>query len=376
MRALFTTIPGSGHLHPLVPLARAMTRRGHEVAFATAPRFREAVGACGLRAFAAGRDWLGSETTPAPNPTASLRRFVEAGAEMALDLPAVIERFRPDVVVREQAELGAWIACVRRGVPCVVHGVNVPWSAEFVRETLADVEREGALPAPPPDPALHGFFGEAFLDIVPPSFRPPGTRPPPGAQPLAPGGFDSSGPEGLPAWVAAREGRPLVFATLGTVFNRRSGVFEAILEAFGDARLDLLLTVGRNVDPARLGAPPAHVRVERCVPQSLALPHCSAVVTHGGFNTTMATLAHGLPLCFLPLGGDQGLNAARGVALGVGLKCKPQDGDRVDPAALRAAVETVLADGAFRARAGALRAEIEAMPGPDEACELVERLAA
>ncbi len=39
MRVLFTTQPGVGHLHPLLPLARGMAQRGHEVAFACARSF-------------------------------------------------------------------------------------------------------------------------------------------------------------------------------------------------------------------------------------------------------------------------------------------------------------------------------------------------
>ena len=39
MRILFTTIPGSGHFHPLVPTAQALQRRGHDVAFAASPTF-------------------------------------------------------------------------------------------------------------------------------------------------------------------------------------------------------------------------------------------------------------------------------------------------------------------------------------------------
>lgn len=35
MRVLFTCLPATGHLHPLVPIARALADAGHEVAFAT-----------------------------------------------------------------------------------------------------------------------------------------------------------------------------------------------------------------------------------------------------------------------------------------------------------------------------------------------------
>src|SRR5436190_9005070 len=113
MRVLFTTVPGSGHLHPLVPLAKELRGRGHEAAFATAPRFCTAVESSGFPAFPTGLDWLGSESSPGPDAISSLRRFVDVGGEMVGDLLCVAERFRPDVIVREQAELGGWIAATR-----------------------------------------------------------------------------------------------------------------------------------------------------------------------------------------------------------------------------------------------------------------------
>lgn len=373
MRVLFTTIPGLGHLHPLVPLARTLRERGHDVAFATAPRFCEAVEWSGFRALAAGPDWLGSETTPGADPLASLRKFVDAGGEMADDLLALTREYGPDVLVREQAELGGWIAAARGGIPSIVQGINVPWSHDFLGAARAEFDRQRDRHALPPDPELRDLFGDMFLDIVPPSFRPPGVAPPPGAHPVRPVVFDRSGPEGPPEWIAGRGGRPIVYATLGTVFNRATHVFQAILEALREEPVNLLLTVGRNVEPDSLGAQPDNVRIERYVPQSLVLPHCSAVVTHGGFNTTMASLSHGLPVGCVPLGGDQAVNAARCAQLGVGVTCAPPDG--LDPDVLRAAVRRVLDEAAFADRARRLRTEIEAMPGPEVAADLVERVA-
>ena len=58
MRFLFTTIPGSGHFHPLVPTARALQNRGHDVAFAASPSFAPAIKTAGFAAHSAGPAWL------------------------------------------------------------------------------------------------------------------------------------------------------------------------------------------------------------------------------------------------------------------------------------------------------------------------------
>src|SRR3569623_1483937 len=57
MRILFACTTAYGHLHPLVPLARAATDAGHEVAFATGAALARAVAHAGFRHFPAGLDW-------------------------------------------------------------------------------------------------------------------------------------------------------------------------------------------------------------------------------------------------------------------------------------------------------------------------------
>jgi UDP:flavonoid glycosyltransferase YjiC (YdhE family) len=86
-----------------------------------------------------------------------------------------------------------------------------------------------------------------------------------------------------------------------------------------------VLTVGGAVDPAGLGPQPAHVHVERNVPQSLLLPRCDLVVCQGGSGTVVAALAHGLPLVVIPPGVDQPANAERVAALGMGRSVGPEE---------------------------------------------------
>jgi hypothetical protein len=59
MRILFTTLPATGHFHPLVPIARAAVAAGHDVAIATAASFGPAVVATGFPYFPAGFDRQG-----------------------------------------------------------------------------------------------------------------------------------------------------------------------------------------------------------------------------------------------------------------------------------------------------------------------------
>ena len=118
--------------------------------------------------------------------------------------------------------------------------------------------------APPhglaPDPGPGWPPGDLVVAPVPPGFRDPAFPLPPSAVAIRPEGAD----------VAPRrpDGRPVVYATLGTAFNVESGdLFERLLAGLGEAGADALVTVGRGVDPARFGPQPARVRVVADVPQ-------------------------------------------------------------------------------------------------------------
>lgn len=195
------------------------------------------------------------------------------------------------------------------------------------------------------------------------------------ARRLRPVPFDTTTADRLPAWVGELGGAPTVYVTLGTVFNTTPGLFETILAALAGEPVDVVVTVGLDRDPAQLGAHAGNagnVHVERYLPQSLLLPHCDAVVAHGGSGTTLAALAHGLPSLLLPQGADQLSNARRVAGAGAGTLLPRSD---VTPDAVRAAVRSLLSEPGYRVGARRLQQEIAQLPGPERGVELLDELA-
>ncbi|KAE8762227.1 glycosyltransferase, partial [Georgenia thermotolerans] len=185
---------------------------------------------------------------------------------------------------------------------------------------------------------------------------------------------DATGPASVaPGLAPAADGaRPLVYFSLGTVFNLESGdLFTRVLAGLRDLPADVLVSLGAGLDPALLGPQPAHVRVEPFVDQDRVIAAADVVVTHGGSGTVTAALTAGVPVVVLPMGADQPDNAARCAALGVGTVLDPVT---VTPPQVRAAVGAVLTDPAFRRRAAALAAEAAALPPVGSAVALLEDL--
>lgn len=304
---------------------------------------------------------------------------------MAADLIQVVDEWSPAVVVRGASEFGGMVAAEIHGTPLAVHGIAAEalWYP-FIREPVATLRASFGLTS---GPAEQWLDGDLRLDRVPPSFAEAGAVRSSMTRQIRPAIADLV-QEGqtLPRWVAELGSRPLVYATLGTVFNHTPGIIEAILSALAGEPLDLVVTTGLDGQPERFGLQPSNVHIAPYLPQSLLFSRCDLVITHAGFNTVMAALTAGIPLYCLPLGADQPYNAARCVALGVGLSAAegPSENplgpsirpDELDPARLRADIRRLLDEARWKVAARRLQAEILALPGPDEAARLVETLAA
>ena len=109
------------------------------------------------------------------------------------------------------------------------------------------------------------------------------------------------------------------------------------------------MTTGAGLDPATLGPVPANAHVERWWPQHQVLTHAAAVVGHGGFGTTMATLAAGVPQVVVPLFSlDQFVNAAHVAAVGAGVRLVGEPPAEEPPVGrLADAVDQVLATPSY-----------------------------
>jgi MGT family glycosyltransferase len=189
--------------------------------------------------------------------------------------------------------------------------------------------------------------------------------------------FVPAGEDRLPAWVTRLPEQPTVYVTLGTEVNKEPDLYPSVLQTIiaglRDAPINLIVTLGRDKDPADFGPQPANVHIERYIPQSLLLPHCDLMVMHGGSNSLLAALDIGLPLVVVPLIADQFFNARIVQRLRLGQVVQREE---LTPARIGAAVAEVLADPVVRQTAGRLRAEMHALPGQPYAVELVERVVA
>ena len=390
MRVLFTLLPATGSLQPLVPVARALVAAGHEVAFCSASSFRGDVATTGFPFHAAGLDWHCSDpryidilcaaagvefpalTGPARFAWVTNELFIGAASHrMVADVVAIARQWGADLIVRESLEFSGCVAAELLDLPHASVAAAADSALDRHDQLAPALGRLRAQVGLPADPAAAMPYRYLHLCFMPPRFDGVDARFPPTAR-----FFRHSNPprpgEQLPTWLSDVPARPNVLVSLGTVFHRTPGLYETILDALREEPVNLLVAVGRDQDPARFGPQPSHVRVERYLPQPLVLPHCALFVTHGGFNSVKEALSVGVPLVVIPIAGDQPYSAERCAALGVGEVVGPAERtvDRI-----RAAARAVRTDPGYRDRATALAGEMQSLPGPEQAVALLERLA-
>jgi UDP:flavonoid glycosyltransferase YjiC (YdhE family) len=364
IRVLFTSTGGDGHLLPLLPLARAFAMRGDGVAIAApvTQRARIAADGVGFRPLGPTPDEIAAERAAhnrrvmalpphARRPVAFSGLFAGIHAPRRIEsLLAVVRDEAPDLLVYESADLAAPIAAAAAGVAAVHHSFGRPIPPGALRAAaplMAPLWHAAGLK---PD-ALAGAYRGAYVDICPPALREPLAEEP--ARVLALRPVEAAADSG-------RRARPRVYVTLGTIFNEVAA-FRLLLDPLGAVDCDVVMTVGRDRDPAELAPLPANATVARYIPQADVLPSCDAVVAHGGSGSVLAALAHARPLVLLPQGADQFDNAAACAAAGVAEVLLPTD---CTAARVREAVERVLISRSHAAAARAVADEIAAMPSP------------
>jgi UDP:flavonoid glycosyltransferase YjiC (YdhE family) len=359
VRVLFASTQGAGHFGPLIPLIDACRRSGHETLVVGPPTLKAR--GYPFEAGAVPPDeilgplWRAMPSLPPAQGDVVVIGVIFARLNVDAMLPKhheVLQRWRPDLVVREAAEFASAIAAEERGI----RHVRVASTTSYVEHGALGIAAAAV------DERLAGISdriaASPYLSYFPPSVDPAPfnvtrVRHPACEAELAP----------LPDWWPGLEG-PLVYVSFGSVaatFPPAAQVYGKALEAVAGLPARVLLSTGGN--DVELGDVPRNVHVERWVDEPAILGHAAAVVGHGGTGTTLSAIAAGCPLIGVPLFGDQPMNVAAVAAAHAGVVA-PLDG-------IRRSIERVLADDRYRAAAMRAADEMRTAPPVDTFLELV-----
>lgn len=400
-----------GHLNPMATLGRELAARGHRVSLVGSPRARPKAEACGFDLLPvgvpeheSGEAQAGLDRLARMKGLAALRftgRLLrEQTAHTLRDGPGLLRSAGVEgLVVDQVSPAGAALADVL-GLPFVMacNAMAMHQEAGVPPGVLGWRYRPGFLGR------LRNRVGNTVLKVAArpitrtvSEFRSRHGFPPytfAGAQHFAlaqvaqqpsffdfprnelPAHFHYTGPwhapgrdsEAVPFPWDALDGRPLVYASLGTLQNRLRPVFRAILDGCAALPVRVVLSLGRAA--AEWDGPvPANAVVVPFAPQLTLLGRASVLVTHAGLNTVLEGLARGLPMLCLPVTNDQPGVAARVEWLGAGEVLRPS---RATAPRVRELVGRLLSERKYREAAGKCRDLLRAAPGVARAADIVD----
>jgi zeaxanthin glucosyltransferase len=374
-RFLFVAPPLAGHVYAAGAVARTLTERGHEVAWAgPETALRRMLGddvtvySTGMRPYRGQRDrgfravrslWEGFVLPYA--------RFTLPAVEKAL------LAYGPDVVATDQHALAGAVAAHRHGVRWAS---LAPQSMELTRpfralpKVEAWIERgivgsglsigEGA------DPRFSPYLVLAFTS---PALTGPQDFPAHYALVGPALGARAAAPD-FP-WGALDPARRTVLVTMGTLAEDVARDFYPRI-AGALRRLEGRVQAVVAAPPGAVPDPPPGTVVAPQVPVLDLMPRLSAVACHAGLNTVCEALGHGVPLVVAPIKHDQPVTAAQVVAAGAGVRVRF---GRSGPGELAAALGAVLDEPGYAAAAGRVRDSFAAAGGAPAAASHLERLA-
>ena len=396
--------PLRGHYAPLQVLAGELIGRGHRVTFVhqTEARLLVEEHEAGFAELGAAQPAVESFTSPMARIRnvldlhGTFQRMEDFTTMFCSEAPGLLRSIGADAIIADQLEPAGGMVAEHLSLPFVTVATALPINREkgvpppfvswnydpsrhgirrniggwnitalLLRRVGANIEANAKKLGLPPRFAIEDCFSPLLQlaqlsealdfprDELPPSFHYTG----PWRKP-------QSGKFVLPDAC----GRPTAYASLGSLQGARVQLFRRIAQACHRAGVRLVIAHG-GAGSGEFSSLPGDPLVFDWVPQDQILEQVDMVISHGGMNTTLDALRHGLPMIVIPLTFEQPGTAARVERTGAGLMIS----SRAHPRTLERAIRCVLDDWSFREAAKRQSAAIKASGGVGLAADLIEQ---
>lgn len=406
------TPPVAGHIHPFGALGRELIARGHRVTLLQMDDVRS-------RALAEGLEFapLGESDHPSGTLNRSLMQLGQLAGYGALrftidvvrrttemicrDAPAVVRACGIDRLLVDQTEPAGGSVAEYLRIPFVTvcnalalnrePDIPPPFTGWRYRKSIwaragnfLGYAIHDRIMAPvlqvlnvwrrrwgltPVGEAAESFSQLAQISQLTPEFDFPRTR--------LPAHFHYAGPlrRSLPVPVAfpweRLDGRPLIYASLGTLQHGKREIFRCFAEACAPLEVQLVIAHNTGLDAATSEALPGRPVAVDFAPQAEILRCASLTLTHAGLNTVLDSLAAATPILATPITYEQPAIAARVEASGAGIAIAAA---RLTAARVREGIERIFRDCGYRDSARSAAEGIQRAGGVSKAASIIESI--
>lgn len=333
MKAVYIPVGAAGHVLASLPMVGELVSRGVEVLYFAPESIRAQV------------EQTGARFCPMP-AVAAKDDSVDCGQDFIAGLPLVFlgeadgvidtilpacEAFAPDVVIADELALAGRLVSARLSLPLIMVFTSFAPCAQF---SICRFWPE--YPDTHPARAAARRIAERFsrtygvkrLDLYE-IFEATGdlnistlTRE------VQPGGetfgddFLFAGAQIGPraesgTWQPPRNGRPLLYTSLGSLFNNWPEFYQMLFPIVRDMEINVLCALGKALRPEDLGEIPENVELVPFAPQLDVLENADYFITHAGTGSAMEAMYFGVPCVCIPQMDEQQLTARQMVRLGV-----------------------------------------------------------
>ena len=394
-RAVVFTYPDPSHVNSSLPVFAELVRRGEDVTIYSSTAYRDVIESAG----ASFRSYYGVMSASSTGPLGGLKRRLDFAEQVLPHLIEALSADRPDYVLLDAAANWGSVLAGFLQIPAISYRLTVALhremldAAEMVRRFYSNTPQEFALQG-----MLDavGYYEaaqridrqyEAHTGDIPASLE---CRCDlnlvmiPRALQMEVDRFDQSyrfvGPclgarEELDEFDWNQLGTdPLIYISLGTVFNHRPEFFRTCMVAFDEVPVQVVMSVGRRIDPADLGPAPKNVLVTQFVKAPIAkmLERASLVIHHAGGNTVQECARAAVPQLMYPQAGDQFALADLVQQYGAGIRLNEGD---ITATRIRELAAEIMSNPEYRSAAIALSALVRDSGGTAQACDEILRFA-
>lgn len=385
MKVAYIPMGAAGHILASLPMIGELVKRGVEVNYFAPEQYRGQVEASGARF--------------TPMPLVAGQDSVDAGDDFLAGIPMVflgealgvidtvlpaLEADMPDAVLADAVAVAGRLAAWKLKLPLIMMFTSYAANAHFAIDRFWPVypdtnparakalevarglqERFGG----PLLTCTEIFEGTGDYNIVtqPRSFHPAGET-------FEDEKFFFAGAQIAPragsgTWQPPGNGKPLLYTSLGSLFNNWPEFYQMLFPVVRDLDLNVLCSVGKTLKPEDLGEIPQNVQVMAFTPQLEVLEHADYFFTHAGTGSAMEALYYGVPCFCIPQMDEQIFTAGRMVELG--LACGSLTKPEVTEEALRENLLRLIHEDSFRKNAQAMADEMHSQGGCERGAQAV-----
>lgn len=381
-KIVFFCIPAHGHTNPTLGVVEELTQRGHSVWYYSYEPMRQKIEAAGATFVPCESYDAEQKLTPAETK--------KIGADLALSTRVLVDttlalddtvcrhmaRLQPDCIVADSMAVWGKAIAIKLGIPFISSTTTFAFNRHSAKIMKQSPKQMLSMLVSMPEIRRHirrlqnkGYPIKSVLDILQnddqthtivytsPDFQP--------CSETFSDKYVFVGPSIRPATQEIKkDGRPLVYISMGSVNNDMLSLYQNCISAFSDGVYQVILSAGeRAKDFTDL---PENISVLSWADQIAVLQKSDVFLSHCGMNSVNESLYFGVPLVMLPQTPEQGGVASRTQQLGAGVLLK-----KTDPKSIRSAVEQVLLNTAYRESAERISASFRLCGGANAAADKI-----